>query len=102
MQGLTELGGAKTPKSVRSARQSFRFGKRYGKTLAAIMVPAMVAGALTGFMFSDRKGDVDSLYSLPERVERIRFSQSKTPAQDNLVRTSAIDVPITDTAELVR
>ncbi len=106
MQGLTETGGAVRLDGALPAHRSKRFYKRYAQTLLAVAVPAMMAGMVTGWIMSDTKGEVAPIHDLAQRVEMLRYAQTKTPtvltmAEDE-VRTSAVHLPVSDVAEVVR
>jgi hypothetical protein len=106
MQGLTNMGGRKMPKGTMPAHTSKRFYSRYARTLGAIMVPAMMAGMMAGFLVSDSKGSVEPVHDLAQRVELLRYAQTKTPTLGTdpvqEVRTSAVHLPVDDVDEVVR
>lgn len=106
MQGLTEMSGRTMPKGTMPAHTSKRFYARYARTLCAIMVPAMMAGMTAGYLMSDSKSNVEPIHDLAQRVEMLRYAQTKVPtlaadpAQE--VRTSAVHAPVSDVIEVVR
>lgn len=106
MQGLAEMDGRKMPKGTMPAHKSKRFYTRYARTLCAIMVPAMIAGMTAGFLFSDAKGSVEPIHDLAQRVEMLRYAQTKVPTLEagavQEVRTSAVHAPVSDVIEVVR
>lgn len=101
MQGLTETGARKIPHGFMPAHLSRRFYARYMRTLVAIMVPAMLAGMVTGYVMADAKGKVEPIHDLAQRVEMLRYAQTKAEGVLD-VRTSAVHEPIVDVAELTR
>lgn len=106
MQGLTETGGRKMPNGTLPAYTSKRFYTRYARTLCAIIVPAMIAGMVAGFLMSDTKGKVEPIHDLAQRVEMLRYAETKiATAQNGMVqevRTSAVHAPVSDVIEVVR
>lgn len=106
MQGLAEMDGRKMPKGTMPAHTSKRFYTRYARTLCAIMVPAMMAGMTAGYLMSDSKGNVEPIHDLAQRVEMLRYAQTKVPTLEadpaQEVRTSAVHLPVDDVIEVVR
>ncbi|MEO0384949.1 MAG: hypothetical protein AAF234_15485 [Pseudomonadota bacterium] len=94
------------PKGTMPAHTSKRFYTRYARTLCAIMVPAMMAGMTAGWMMSDIKGEVAPIHDLAQRVEMLRYAQTKVPTLEaglaQEVRTSAVHAPVSDVIEVVR
>ena len=94
MQGLTETGGSAQTKSVPSTHLPARATKRYAHTLAAITLPALVAGLFTAALFHDpRRADRQPEMNLAQRADIIRNAQ---------VRTSTVHAPISDLRTLTR
>lgn len=101
MQGLTKLGGTKTPKSVRPTTTSGRFAARYGHTLAGITMPAMVAALATAVLYGDRTAKADPEFALIERVNMIRAAEQKRTA-DAEMQTSAVEHAVRHGEEVPR
>ena len=98
MQGLTKTGAEHVYQKYRSAHTSRRLNKRYGQTMAAVAIPALMAGLITGFIVSgDDKKSVPAL-DLVQRADMLRYAQSKivTPAVPDMtpVQTSAVHTPV--------
>jgi hypothetical protein len=55
---------------------------------------------------SDTKGEVAPIHDLAQRVEMLRYAQTKTPTvltmAEEEVRTSAVHLPVNDVSQLVR
>jgi hypothetical protein len=106
MQGLTETRGTGRRHDTLPAHLSKRFYKRYVQTLLGVAVPAMMAGMAAGWMMSDTKGEVAPIHDLAQRVEMLRYAQTKTPTvltmAEEEVRTSAVHLPVNDVSQLVR
>ncbi len=106
MQGLTETGAEHVYQKYRSAHTSRRLHKRYGQTMAAVAIPALMAGLIAGFIMSG--GDKKSVPALDlvQRADMLRHAQSKivTPAALDMtpVQTSAVHTPVADLNEVDR
>lgn len=95
MQGLIETGGSSAPANARKYDH-----KRYMPTLAAFMVPAVVAGLAAAFVYADAKPRVAPTIDLAVRAEMVRYAAQKVPtvasAETSLARTIAEHPPLDD------
>ena len=106
MQGLTETGAEPGYRNYPSAHTSRRVHKRYGQTMAAVAIPALMAGLIAGLIMSG--GDKKSVPALDlvQRADMLRYAQSKiiTPAAPDMtpVQTSAVHTPVADLNDVSR
>lgn len=109
MQGLIESYAARELKSYPSARTSKRIYRRYGQTMLAVAIPALLSGLIAGFVMSGGEKDTAPTLDLAQRAEMLRYAQSKIvtlPAPNGTqldtvqVQTSAVHAPVSNLDEI--
>jgi hypothetical protein len=86
-----------TATSAGAGQTRSRFFSVYGRTMIGITLPAMVAGLVTALFFHNAKGTVEPMHDLAQRVEMIRYAQTKV-ASVEAVRGASIHAPVEDVA----